>query len=173
MEISVATPEERLQRFIQLVEEKMQENEDIASKKKNKGFTQVYSNGFKRITEIFSKYPLAGKIYVFFAEHIEPGTGAVVASQELLAEEMEVTTRTIRTATKWLEDNGALVRIRLGPGGIYAYCLDPSEVWKSWDTSKKYAAFKTKTLARQKDNGDVKRRLMVMVKGKETEPETK
>lgn len=167
MRISVVTPEERLQRFIQLVEEKMQENEDEKQQKKNKGFTQVYSDGFKRITEIFSKYPLAGRLYVFFAEHIEPETGAVVASQELLAEEMEVTSRTIRTATKWLEENGALVRIRLGPGGMYAYCLDPNEVWKSWNTGKKYASFTTKTLARQKDNGNVKRRLMVMLKGEE------
>jgi Helix-turn-helix domain len=165
MEISVVTPEERLQRFMQLVEERMQENEKAAKRKKNKGFTQVYSSGFKRIAELFSKYPLAGRLYLFLAEHIEPGTGAVVASQELLAEEMEVTTRTIRTATKWLEDNGALLRVRLGAGSIYAYCLDPSEVWKSWDTSKKYAAFNTKTLARQKDNGDIKRRLMVMLKG--------
>lgn len=129
-------------------------------------FIQVYSSGFKRIAELFSKYPLAGILYLFLAEHIEPGTGAVVASQELLAEEMEVTTRTIRTATKWLEDNGALLRIRLGAGSIYAYCLDPNEVWKSWDTSKKYAAFNTKTLARQKDNGDIKRLLQVMLKGK-------
>lgn len=165
--MSVATPEERLQRFIQLVEEKMQENEQTTNKKKNKGFTQVYPTGFKRITDIFSQYPLAGRLYVFFAEHIEPGTGAVVASQELLAEEMKVTTRTIRTATKWLEDNGAIIRIRLGPGGMYAYCLDPNEVWKSWSTSKKYAAFTTKTLARKQDNGDVKRRLMVMLKGEE------
>ena len=171
MEVSVATTEERLQRFIQLVEEKMQENEEIANKKRNQGFTQVYPGGFKRITEIFSKYPLAGRLYVFFAEHIEAGTGAVVASQELLAEEMEVTTRTIRTATKWLEDNGAVIRIRLGPGGMYAYCLNPNEIWKSWNTSKKYASFNTKTLARQKDNGDVKRRLMVMCKEKETTQE--
>ena len=167
MEISVVTLEERLQRFMQLVEERMQENEEIANKKKNKGFTQVYSSGFKRIAELFSKYPLAGRLYLFLAEHIEPGTGAIVVSQELLAEEMKVTTRTIRTATKWLEDNGAILRIKLGAGGIYAYCLDPNEVWKSWNTSKKYAAFNTKTLARHKDNGDIKRRLMVMLKGEE------
>lgn len=166
MEISVVTPEERLQRFVQLVEDKMQQEEDQESKKKNKGFTQVYSGGFKRIAELFTKYPLAGRLYLFLAEHMEPGTGAVVASQELLAEEMEVTTRTIRTATKWLEDNGAILRIRLGAAGMYAYCLDPNEVWKSWDTTKKYAAFNTKTLARKQDNGDIKRRLQVMLKGK-------
>ena len=169
MEISVATREERLQRFIELIEEKMQETEEAAKKRKNKGFTQVYPSGFKKIADLFAQYPLAGRLYVFFAEHIEPGTGAVVASQELLAEEMGVTTRTIRTATKWLENNGAVIRIRLGAGSIYAYCLNPKDIWKSWDTSKKYAAFNTKTLARHKDNGDIKRQLMIMLKGEEEE----
>lgn len=168
METLVVSSEERLQRFMQLIEEKMKENEEKTTSKKNKGFTQVYSSGFKRITQLFTEYPLAGRLYLFLAEHIEPGTGAVVASQELLAEEMEVTTRTIRTATKWLEDNNVVLRIRLGAGGIYAYCLDPTEVWKSWDTTKKYAAFNTKTLARHQDNGDIKRRLMVMLKGEDS-----
>lgn len=165
MERLVKTPEERIQRFIELVEEKQQESEDAEKKKKNKNFTQVYSGGFQRIAELFSKYPLAGRIYLFLAEHLEPGTGAVVVSQELLAEEMGVTSRTIRTATKWLDENNIVVRIKLGAGSIYAYCLDPHEVWKSWDSTKKYAAFNTKTLARKGDNGDIKRRLMVMVKG--------
>ena len=166
MERSIATQEERLQRFMELIEEKMEENEETAAKKKNKGFTQIYSGGFKRIAELFSKYPLAGRVYLFLAEHIEPGTGAIVVSQELLADEMEVTARTIRTATKWLEENGAVLRIKLAAGGIYAYCLNPDEVWKSWNTTKKYAAFNTKTLARCKDNGDIKRRLMIMLKEK-------
>jgi hypothetical protein len=96
---------------------------------------------------------------------MEPGTGAVVASQQLLADEIGVSVRTIKTVSKYLEEIEAIIRIRLGAGTVYAYCLDPDEVWKSWNTSKKYAAFNTKTLARKGDNGDIKRRLMVMVKG--------
>ena len=101
---------------------------------------------------------------MFLAEQIEPGTGAVVVSQELLAEELEVTTRTIRRLTQALEDDGAIVRIRLGGGSICAYCLNPDEIWKSWDTQKRYAAFNTKTLAKKGDNGEVKRKLKVMMK---------
>ena len=171
MELSISTPEKRLQRFMQLVKEKLDEDQKARETKKNKDFVQVYEKGFHRIASLISKNPSAAKLYVFLAEHIEPGTGAVIASQELLAEELGVTTRTIRRLTKALEEEGAIIRIRLGAGSIYAYCLDPEEVWKSWETSKKYAAFKTKTLARKEDNGDIKRRLMVMLKGEEVTEE--
>ncbi len=168
MELSVATPEERLKRFIQLVEERLDEDRKAKETKKNKDFIQVYEKGFDRISSLIAKNPSAARLYVFLAEHIEPGTGAVVASQELLAEELGVSDRTIRRLSKVLEEEEAIIRIRLGAGSIYAYCLDPAEVWKSWNTTKKYAAFNTKTLARHKDNGDIKRRLMVMLKGKQT-----
>ncbi|EAZ88051.1 replication protein [Crocosphaera chwakensis CCY0110] len=172
MDMTVATTEERLQRFIQLVDERLSEEEKNRDKKKNKNFVQMYPKGFDRVIAILGEYPLAAKIYMFLAKHIEPGTGAVVASQQLLADELDISVRSIQRGTKWLDQNNIVLRIKLGAGTVYAYCLDPDEVWKSWNTSKKYAAFTTKTLARKEDNGDVKRRLMVMLKGKETEPET-
>lgn len=167
MEFSVSTSEERLQRFMQLVKDKLDEDTREKETKKNKNFTQVYEKGFERISNLINKNPSAAKLYIFLARHIEPGTGAVVASQELLAEELKVSTRTIRRISKNLEEEGAIIRIRLGAGSIYAYCLDPEEIWKSWNSNKEYAAFKTKTLARKKDNGDVKRSLMVMIKDRE------
>ena len=168
MNLPIPTPEQRLQRFMQLVNARLDEDRKARETKKNKDFIQVYEKGFERISELIINNPSAARLYVFLAEHIEPGTGAVVASQELLAEELGVSTRTIRRLSKTLEKEGAIIRIRLGAGSIYAYCLDPEEVWKSWNTSKKYAAFNTKTLARREDNGDVKRRLMVMLRDKET-----
>ena len=169
-ETSVVTPEQRLIRFLELMEERKKEEEESEKSKKNKNFVQLYRHGFERIKSLIeAKQPTALKLYLFLAEHMESGTGAVVVSQQLLAEELKVSVRTIKTVSKYLEDIGAIVRIRLGAGTVYAYCLDPSEVWKSWDNSKKYAAFNTKTLARQKDNEDVKRRLMVMLKSKNTD----
>lgn len=168
-ETSVATPEERLMRFLELMEERKREEEESKETKKNRGFVQLYGSGFERIKSLIeAKQPTALKLYIFLAEHMESGTGAVVASQQLLAEELKVSVRTIKTVSKYLEDIGAIIRIRLGAGTVYAYCLDPSEVWKSWDNSKKYAAFNTKTLAREKDNGDIKRRLMIMLKNRES-----
>lgn len=172
MQITVSTPEERLQRFMQLVDERLNEEQKNRDRKKNKNFVQMYPKGFDRIIAILGEYPLAAKIYMFLAKHIEPGTGAVVASQQLIADELSISVRSVQRGTKWLDKNNIVLRIKLGAGTVYAYCLDPDEVWKSWNTSKKYAAFNTKTLARKEDNGDVKRRLMVMLKGNETELKT-
>ena len=169
-EVSISTPEQRLMRFLELMEERKREENKSEENKKNKDFVQFYSCGFERIKSLIeAKQPTALKLYIFLAEHIEPGTGALVASQQLLAEELKVSVRTIKTVSKYLEDIGAIIRIRLGAGTVYAYCLDPNEVWKSWDTSKKYASFNTKTLARQKDNGNIKRRLKVMLKSKKAD----
>lgn len=165
MNVTVSTTEERLQRFIQLVDERLNEERENKNNKKNKNFIQMYPKGFDRVIGIIEEYPLAAKLYMFLAKHIEPGTGAVVASQQLLADELNVSVRSIQRATRWLDENNVVMRIKLGAGSIYAYCLDPDEVWKSWNTSKKYAAFNTKTLAREKDNGDIKRRLQVLLKG--------
>ena len=167
-ETKVVTTEQRLNRLFELIEENQRKEEEFKQAKKNKNFVQIYANGFERIKLLIeAKQPTALKLYLFLAEHMEPGTGAVVASQKLLAEELEVSVRTIKTVSKYLENIGAIIRIQLGPGTVYAYCLNPSEVWKSWNTTKKYAAFNTKTLARHKDNSDIKRRLMIMLKGKE------
>ena len=166
MDIVVSTTEERLERFMRLVNDRLNEEKENKDKKKNRNFTQVYPKGFDRVIAILDEYPLAAKLYMFLAKHIEPGTGAIVASQEILADELNVSVRSIQRATKWLDENDIVLRIKLGAGSIYAYCLDPDEVWKSWNTTKKYAAFNTKTLAREKDNGDIKRRLQVLLKGK-------
>ncbi len=171
MDFTVSTPEERLQRFMQLVNDRLDEEKENKDRKKNKNFIQMYPKGFDRVIAIIEEYPLAAKLYMFLAKHIELGTGAVVASQQLLADELNISVRSIQRATKWLDENNVVLRIKLGAGSIYAYCLDPDEVWKSWNTTKKYAAFNTKTLAREKDNGNIKRRLQVLLKDRNQEKE--
>lgn len=174
MDVRVSTTEERLQRFMQSVNERLNEESENRERKKNKDFVQMYPKGFDRTISMIGEYPLAARIYMFLAKHIEPGTGAVVASQQLLADELDISVRSVQRGTKWLDENNIVLRLKLGAGTVYAYCLDPNEVWKSWNTSKKYAAFNTKTLAQYKDNGDIKRRLMVMLKGKKNlDSETK
>ncbi|MFU8351573.1 DeoR family transcriptional regulator, partial [Klebsiella quasipneumoniae] len=68
-------------------------------------------------------------LYSFFAEHIDPTCGAVVCDQQFLANQMGVSTLTIRRLLDYLEEKGALVRIPVA-GKVCAYALDPHEVWK-------------------------------------------
>ena len=149
-------------RQMELDEEKREEQERIEAERKNHGFTQTYPLGWKRISELARQNPQALQLYIFLANHLDPTCGAIVASQKFLAEQLGVTTRTIIRWSQFLEENNALVRIPVA-GKVYAYALDPEEVWKGYNSSKGYAAFNSKTLANY--DGDVKRRIMSMFEG--------
>lgn len=151
-------------RQIELDEEKRKEQEQIEAERKNHGFTQTYPLGWKRISELARQNPQALQLYIFLADHLDPTCGAVVASQKFLAEQLGVTTRTIIRWSQFLEENNALVRIPVA-GKVYAYALDPEEVWKGYNNSKGYAVFNSKTLANY--DGDVKRRIMSMFEGRQ------
>lgn len=137
--------------------------EEVA-KRGNKDFVQVYSKGWKRLQALMKSNPSAARIYAFLAENMDGTAGAVVVSQDVMASELDIHVITVKRQTKILEEQGALVRIRVGTG-VYAYALDPTEVWKSWDQAKETAAFTTKTLVKKSDrsNGTVKRKLRVMM----------
>jgi len=137
--------------------------------KKNRGFTQVYPKGWRRIQALLLENKVAAQIYAFLAESIDSSCGSVVCTQQVLAEQFDVHERTVRRAVDYLEKVSAVVVIKIGTAN--AYCLDPDEVWRSWDSAKDYAAFHTKTLARKADNNVVKRKLQVMMHQEMGEPE--
>ena len=85
------------------------------------------------------------------------------AIKQFLANQMGVSTRTIRRWLDYLEEKGALVRIPVA--GKVCAALDPHEVWKGYNTSKDYSAF-VKTLVNK--DGEIKRRIMAMFSGEES-----
>ncbi len=54
MDLSISTSEERLQRFMQLVRERLDEDQKARETKKNKDFIQVYEKGFQRISSLIN-----------------------------------------------------------------------------------------------------------------------
>lgn len=157
--VTVATETQRRIRQRELAAADEKEAQEREEARKNKGFTQVYSKGWRRVRELSKGNAGAAGLYAFFAEHIDPTCGAVVCDQQFLADHLEVSTRTIRNWLKYLETERALVRIPVA-GRVCAYALDPHEVWKGYDNAKEYAAFVTKTLVNK--DGDIKRRIMSM-----------
>ncbi|EBU0958382.1 helix-turn-helix domain-containing protein [Salmonella enterica] len=137
------------------------ERREHENAKKNSKFTQVSPKGWERVRELLmDKQGISAlKLYSFLAEHIDPSCGAVVADQQFLADKMDVSRTTIIRWLNYLESKNALVRIPVA-GKVCAYALDPHEVWKGYNTTKDYAAFRTKTLVNT--DGDIKRRIMAM-----------
>lgn len=150
----------------------MQSRFEPDPEEKNRDFTQVYPLGWRRLRWLMEVKPSAAQLYTFIAENMDPDGGALVASQEVLAEATGVAEITVRRLTKWMEDNGVIARVRVG-SGVYAYALNPEEVWKAWNTTKDHAVFKTNTLVKKKDrhNATVSRRIKTMMKEAAGEPE--
>lgn len=168
--INVGTADEGVARLRELAledaaNEREAEQAEQQARRANMDFVQVYPKGWKRLQRLIHDYPAGARVFAFLAEHITGSENAVVASQEFLAEQLGLHERTIRRITQRLEKEGALVRIRVA-GSVYAYGLDPEEIFKSWNDKKQYAAFVTKTLVKKSDrmNGQVNRALKVMMK---------
>ena len=157
-----ATGRVRLAEFA--AQDRDREAAEEASRRSNRDFVQVYPKGWARLQKLIRTNPSAARVYAFLAEHIDGACGAVVVSQEVLAKELDVHERTVRRLTQSLEKDGAIVRIKVGTG-VYAYALDPQEIWRSWDDKKDCAAFTTKTLVLKGDraNAQVRRKLKVMM----------
>lgn len=156
----------------QITRDTEKERREHEEAKKNSKFTQVSPKGWERVRELLmDKQGISAlKLYSFLAEHIDPSCGAVVADQQFLADKMNVSRTTIIRWLNYLESKNALVRIPVA-GKVCAYALDPHEVWKGYNTTKDYAAFKTKTLVNT--DGDIKRRIMAMFSGTESGQEQK
>lgn len=135
----------------------------LVEERKNAGFTQVYGPGWKRLQLLVKENPPAARLYMWIAEHSE-GPGVVVASQDLIAEQLNIHRTTVWRLSKALEKAEALVRIKVH-GSVWAYALNPHEVWKGWNTTKEHAVFVTKTLVKKGDvaNKLVDRRLRTMM----------
>lgn len=155
----ISTDLERRVRQTELNEQEILKQKEIEELRKNKNFTQVYPRGWSRIIKLAKYNSGASGLYAFFAQHIDPSCGAVVCDQQFLANQFNVSTRTIRNWLNYLESENAIIKIPVS-GRVYAYALDPHEVWKGYDTSKEYAAFLTKTLVNK--NGDIQRRIISM-----------
>lgn len=135
-------------------------------RRENDKFTQIYEAGWQRLQTLIKAEPQAARLYAFLAENMGPD-GTICASRPTIAEALDMGTRTVSRHVKTLEKLEAIIVLKLGTANVY--CLDPREVWKSFDNAKPYAAFNTKTLVGKTENPYVKRRLATLLNGEAPE----
>ena len=143
-----------------------EEQKKQRARRENRDFTQVYPAGWQRFRELLKKDPNAANLYAFFAEQMGPD-GTLCASRTTIAEALGIGERTVSRHVKTLEKSGVIVVLKVGTANVY--CLNPAEVWKSFDNAKPYAAFRTHTLVGKSENPFVKRRLATLLNGKTPE----
>lgn len=147
-----------------------EQTEMTAEKSKNPPFTQVYPRGWDTIGGLAAN-PAALKVYAFIAKHCDH-LNALVCPIEVLIEELGLSDRTVRRATKWLHDRRHLTILKVGSAN--AYVLDHRDIWKNYDQYKRYCAFGATTLVSKSANKAMKTRLTVMMEGQADlfDPET-
>ena len=127
----------------------------------------MYAKGFARLNDLIQKNPSAARLYLFLCQHVDGTANCVTVAQDVLAERLGCSVKTVQRHTKALEEMGAFIRVSVG-GSVYAYCLDPYEVSRTWADRKEDAVFVTRTLVpkRNRANSTVDQKLRVMVKEK-------
>ncbi|MWT90475.1 helix-turn-helix domain-containing protein, partial [Escherichia coli] len=93
------------QRLLDLEEQNRKLQQELLEERKNTNFTQTYPKGWERIRNLIQSNPGAARLYSVLSEHIDGNCGAVVADQQFLADQLSVTTRTIRNWVSFLEEN--------------------------------------------------------------------
>lgn len=171
--VQLRTPEEREQMRERLAAGRDEAISDAEKRRMNLDFVQVYPKGWARIRSLLGETKSRGPLllYTFLAEHIDPDGGVLVADQQTICEAIGISRTSLWRATTFLEERGALLRLVVG-GSVSAYALDPSEVWKSWDSAKERAVFTTRTMVRKSAQPDqIKRKMQLMLKERAGEPE--
>lgn len=129
--------------------------DDLATPERRNRFAKVYNKGWDTIANMAGN-AMAVKVYSFIAKHCDH-LNALVCPVEVMAEEFNVSARTIMRATKFLEDNKHLVIVKVGTAN--AYILDPTDLFKNYDQYKHMVGFNTRTLASKSQNQNLKTRL--------------
>jgi biotin operon repressor len=110
-------------------------------KKVNANFFQIYKDNVDLLIEIGQNNKTALNIFLWIAKHMDD-RNALVVSQETIAEQLKITTRTVRYAIANLKESKALTILKSGSTNIYA--LNSKIVWQDDAENKKYAHFTAK-----------------------------
>lgn len=110
-------------------------------KKVNANFFQIYKDNVDLLIEIGQKNKTALNIFLWIAKYMDD-RNALVVSQETIAEQLKVTTRTVRYAIAYLKETKALTILKSGSTNIYA--LNSKIIWQDEAENKKFAHFTAK-----------------------------
>lgn len=103
----------------------------------NTNFTQLYDNSAQLMIQIADN-PTAMKLFWWLISHMDR-RNALVVSQKTLAEVLECTDRTIRTAVADLKSKKVLTVLKSGSSNVYI--INSNVAWKGEALDKKYAQF--------------------------------
>lgn len=128
------------QRARDLAEMDRQEQEQLRRERKSpfSSFYQVNKDNSEYLRSCLKENPKALELLFFIFDHMDK-YNAVICSYKVFQEALNMSSRTVSRAVKYLKDNGFLYVYKSGTSNVYVANKDL--VWNSWGNNLDYCEF--------------------------------
>lgn len=139
------------ERQIQAEEEQAKQARENAKKSPYNNFAQLNLDQTKVLIQLTRSSPRAAEIFLFLINNMD-GYNAIVCSQTVLQEALDMSRATVARAIKVLRDSGFIDIKKSGTTNIYL--INKEIVWKSWGTNYRYGEFAAKVIVSETEQDD-------------------
>lgn len=123
----------------------------MTEEQKNRDFIQLYREHIDDVAKLARDNGKAYDLFMLLVKHMD-GTNALAVSNVALSELLQVTTRTIQRAVKYLKDSGWICVLKTGTSNVYI--VNPEVAWTSYGNQKQYCKFKANVLLSSSENAE-------------------
>ena len=135
---------------------------------KNKDFVQLYRRHIDDLAKLARTNGSAYDLFMFLLKNMD-GYNALCVSTNVLAEIMDVSTRTVFRAAKFLKDTGWICILKSGSTNVYI--VNPEIAWTSCGNQKAYCKFATNVILSSTENAEYLKNPKAMTHFKAIDPE--
>ena len=107
----------------------------------NLPFFQFRKHNFKLIRKLNEQSPTAANMFLFLVENMSELSNSLVVSQDSLSEILQVTKRSVYSATKILIEGKYIEVLKSGVNNVY--CINADIVWTKRASQTYHARFNT------------------------------
>lgn len=123
----------------------------MTEEQKNRDFIQLYRDHIDDVAKLARDNGKAYDLFMLLVKHMG-GTNALAVSNIALSELLQVTTRTVQRAVKYLKDNGWVCVLKSGTSNVYI--VNPDVAWTSYGNQKQYCKFQANVLLSSSENAE-------------------
>lgn len=114
--------------------------------------------------DTIAKNPSAMRVFLFIMEKMD-NYNALVCSQSVIAEALDISRQSVYTSIKFLKDKGFLFVKRTGRSNVYL--LNDEVAWKSWSNNKRYCEFPANVILAESEQEEIELSKKILVDRKE------
>ena len=123
----------------------------MTEEQKNRDFIQLYRDHIDDVAKLARDNGKAYDLFMLLVKHMD-GTNALAVSNIALSELLQVTTRTVQRAVKYLKDKGWVCVLKSGTSNVYI--VNPDVAWTSYGNQKQYCKFQANVLLSSSENAE-------------------